>query len=195
LPTLNRTLCTRGYNLFVQTASGKRGSSKIFGDGELAAAMRAMEGGVLADGPKGRRQAQNRLYAFRAMERLGLLGGDEALAEALADRPSLRWLADEGGARWGILAELGRIKDPEQFDAAVGWVLEWRPKTKEAVAQIRRLRIGKSKPPDTEELAEGIVRAVNDYAIRHPGLTPGQILGALRLAGGRLAGSAHESET
>jgi hypothetical protein len=42
------------------------------------------------------------------MERLGLLE-EENLISALAGRPDLRWLADERGARWAVLAELGRI--------------------------------------------------------------------------------------
>jgi hypothetical protein len=72
-------------------------------------------------GPKSRRQTQNRLHALRALERLGLLGDGE-LKRALADRPALRWLMDEDGARWGILVELGRIRDLDKFDSAVAWV-------------------------------------------------------------------------
>ena len=64
------------------------------------------------------------------------------MKQALADKPALRWLVDEEGARWGILIELGRIRDPEKFDGAVEWVLEHRPKSKEAVARIRRFRAG-----------------------------------------------------
>ncbi len=124
---------------------------------------------------------QNRLYALRAMDRLGLLE-DGKLGAALADRPALEWLVSEEGARWAILAELGRIRDPGAFDTAVRLVLEYRPKTKEAVAEIRRFRTGKSTPPDTLELADEVVRAVDDYATRHPGITPDQAQEALRLA-------------
>ena len=62
------------------------------------------------------------------------------------------------------------------------WVLGYRPKTKEAVAEIRRFRTGKSNPPDTRELADEIIRAVDDYTTRHPGITPDQAQEALRLA-------------
>jgi hypothetical protein len=117
------------------------GSPKIFGDGELASAAEAMAEGVLTSVTKRRRHMQNRLYALRAIDRLGLLG-DEKLKHALADRPTLRWLVDEEGARWGILVELGRIQDLEKFDVVVAWVLEHRPKTKEAVARIRQFRAG-----------------------------------------------------
>jgi hypothetical protein len=77
------------------------------------------------------------------LERLGLLGDGE-LKQVLADSPALKWLVDVDGARWSILAELGRIRDLEKFDAAVAWVLEHRPKTKEAVRRIRLLRTGRS---------------------------------------------------
>ncbi len=163
-----------------------RGRPKPFDDGDLACAAEAMANGVLTNVPKSRRQMQNRLYALRAIERLGLLEEGE-LEQALADRPALRWLVNEEGARWSILAELGRIRDPEEFDAAVWWVLEHRPKTKEAVARIRRLRTGKSRSPNTRRLAGEIVRVVTGYGIRHPGLTREQELKALRLATGALA--------
>jgi hypothetical protein len=116
---------------------------KVFDDRDLASATEAMADGVLS-GTKSRRQMQNRLYALRALERLGFLGNHE-LKQALVERPALRWLVDEEGARWGILAELGRIRDLEKFDAAVAWVLEHQPRTKEAVARIRLFRTGKSR--------------------------------------------------
>ena len=162
------------------------GHPKVFDDGDLASATEALSDGVLASSPKNRRQTQNRLYALRALERLGLLGDGE-LKQALADRPALRWLVDEDGARWDILVELGRIRDLEKFDAAVAWVLEHRPKTKEAVAQIRLFRAGKSRSPNARELAEEIVRALNGYGIRHPDLTREQELEALRLVNEALA--------
>jgi hypothetical protein len=164
------------------------GCPKVFDDGDLASATEAMADGVLASNPKSRRQTQNRLYALRALERLGLLGNGK-LKQVLADRPALRWLVDENGARWRILAELGRIRDLEKFDAAVAWVLEHRPKTKEAVARIRQFRSGKSRSPNARELAEEVIRAVNRYGIRHPELTREQELEALRLANEALAGS------
>jgi hypothetical protein len=170
----------------MEAISKSKGRPKIFDDGELTSAAEAMADGVLASGPKSRRQRQNRLYALRAMERLGLLG-DSELEQALTDKSALKWLVDEEGARWGILAELGRIKDLEKFDAAVTWVLEHRPKTNEAVALLRRFRTGKSRPPHTGELAEEIVRVVNGYGLRHPEITRDQELEALRLATETLA--------
>ncbi len=83
------------------------------------------------------------MCALRAVDRLGLLGEGNLLA-ALAARPRLRWLADEEGARWAVLAQLGRIGDPGAFEEAVEWALQNRPRPEEAAAYVRRLR---SLPP------------------------------------------------
>ena len=100
---------------------------------------------IVPDGPKQRR-TRRRMRALRAMERLGLLG-EENLISTLAGRPDLRWLADERGARWAVLAELGRIGERSAFDEAVEWALEAHPQPNEARdyvlgagsrAQIRR---------------------------------------------------------
>jgi len=172
----------------MEVVSKSRGRPKVFDNEDLAAAASAMENGVLpSSSPKSRRQMQNRLYALRAMERLGLLEEGE-LEQALADRPALRWLVNEEGARWGILAELGRIRDLEKFDASVAWVLEHRPKTKEAVTRIRHLRTGKSRSPNPQELAGEIVHVIDGYGIKYPELTREQELKALRLATEALAG-------
>lgn len=119
--------------------------SQTFKGGSLAALSGLMAKDIVPDDPTELRR-RNRLYALRAMDRLGLLGEDN-LMPTLARRPDLRWLADEEGARWEILTELGRIREPVLFEAAVEWVLENRVHTKEAKAQIRRLRIGAIELP------------------------------------------------
>jgi hypothetical protein len=93
---------------------------------------------ILPDRPADRRR-RNRLCALRAMDRLGMLG-EENLIPTLARRPQLRWLADEEGARWAVLAELGRIGEPDTFEEAVGWALENRPSPEEAKVYVRRMR-------------------------------------------------------
>jgi hypothetical protein len=75
------------------------------------------------------------MRALRAMERLGLLG-KESLIPTLAERPDLRWLADELGARWAVLAELGRIGERGAFDEAVEWALEAHPQPYKARAYV-----------------------------------------------------------
>jgi hypothetical protein len=89
---------------------------------------------ILPDDPAERRR-RSRLCALRAMDRLGLLG-EENLIPTLARRPELRWLADEQGARWAVLAQLGRIGEPKAFEEAVEWVLEARPHPEEVRAHV-----------------------------------------------------------
>lgn len=95
---------------------------------------------ILPDDPKERRR-RVRLRALRSLDRLGLLD-EENLVATLADRPRLRWLADEGGARWAVLAQLGRIGEPAAFEEAVEWALQNRPRPEEAGAYVRRLGSG-----------------------------------------------------
>ncbi len=92
---------------------------------------------ILPDEPEERRR-RGRLRALRAVDRLGLLGEGDLLA-TLAARPRLRWLADEEGARWAVLAQLGRIGDPWAFEEFVEWALQNRPHPEEAGAYVRRL--------------------------------------------------------
>ena len=98
---------------------------------------------ILPDDARERRR-RGRLCALRAVDRLGLLGEGDLLA-TLAARPRLRWLADEEGARWAVLAQLGRIGDPGAFEEAVEWALENRPRPEEAAAHVRRFRSGSER--------------------------------------------------
>lgn len=93
---------------------------------------------ILPDRPADRRR-RSRLYALGAIGRLGMFG-EENLIPTLARRPDLRWLADEDGARWAVLRELGRISDPDTFEEAVDWVLENHPSPEEAKTYIRHRR-------------------------------------------------------
>ena len=95
---------------------------------------------ILPEGPTEQRR-RSRLYALRAVDRLGLLGEGHLVA-ALGRRPRLRWLADEEGARWAVLAQLGCIGDLGAFEQAVEWALQNRPRPEEARAYVRRLRSG-----------------------------------------------------
>ena len=108
---------------------------------------------ILPDRPTERRM-RGRLCAMRAMERLGLLG-EENLIPTLAARPQLRWLADEEGARWAVLRELGRIGDPEAFEEAVAWALQNRPSPEQAEAHVWRSRAGAAVPAREASEARG----------------------------------------
>jgi len=100
---------------------------------------------ILPNGPAERRK-RRRLCALRAMDRLRLLG-EENLIPTLARRSELRWLADEEGAKWAILKELGRIGEPEAFEEAVAWALENRPSAQQARDQVWRFRAGGAVVP------------------------------------------------
>jgi hypothetical protein len=82
--------------------------------------------------------------------------GEENLIPTLARKPQLRWLADEEGARWAVLAELGRIGEPDTFEEAVGWVLENRPSPEEAQTYIRRIRACSRRPHGAGSVGRGI---------------------------------------
>ena len=125
---------------------------------------------ILPDDPEERRR-RGRLYALRAVDRLGLLGEGNLLA-TLAARPRLRWLADEEGARWAVLAQLGRIGDPVAFEEAVEWALENRPRTEEAAAHVRRFRSGSRRPDASEpEACELLARQTAPSVPRLVGAT------------------------
>ena len=125
---------------------------------------------ILLEGPAERRR-RGRLCALRSMDRLGLLGEGNLLA-TLAARPRLRWLADEEGARWAVLAQLGRIGDPGAFEEAVEWALEDRPGPEEAATHVRRLRPSPHRPDVGEPKAcEWLARLTAPSAPRPVGAT------------------------
>jgi hypothetical protein len=100
---------------------------------------------ILPDDPAERRR-RRKLCALRAMDRLGLLG-EENLIPTLAVRPELRWLAHEQGARWAVLAELGRVGEPNVFEEAVAWALEARPHPEEVRAHVLLSAGSRTHPP------------------------------------------------
>jgi hypothetical protein len=81
--------------------------------------------------------------------------GEENLIPTLAAKPELRWLADEEGARWDVLAELGRIGHQGAFEEAVAWALQNRPSPEQAGAHVRRLRASTAAPSREASDARG----------------------------------------
>jgi hypothetical protein len=104
------------------------------GSGAVWGVKGIMSKDILPDDPAERRR-RSRLCALRAMDRLGLLG-EENLIPTLARRPELRWLADEQGARWAVLAQLGRVGERKVFEEAVEWALEARPHPEEVRTHV-----------------------------------------------------------
>ena len=90
--------------------------------------------------------------------------------EALADDPKCAWLAT-GPAGATILAELGRFQDPAAMRAAAREVCRSRPKAADAVAMLRRQRLGREARGDAKALAALLDRTLRDYLRAHPGVT------------------------
>ena len=96
--------------------------------------------------------------------------------QTLCYEPRFAWLADEGkmavGAKdaWkpSILAELGRIRDADTLRAVALRICELRPSTKEAVALIRRFRLGREAHGDYRALWMHLARALDEYVAVHP---------------------------
>jgi hypothetical protein len=115
---------------------------------------------------KTERGLQNQFYEARAM---GLLMND----------PNFHWLCssqeqairDTAKIRAGVLAELGRIKDDDDLRAVAAQICELKPKTKMAVAMIRRARLGKKKSGDVQDLARTLARCIDAYTETHSGIT------------------------
>ena len=86
--------------------------------------------------------------------------------------PRFSWIVDEkkmlaGTGEWkqGILSELGRIENKEDMKLMALEICKLKPKTKAAVAIIRRWRTGKES---TGSIDKTIVRAINSYIERYP---------------------------
>src|SRR6266536_4044997 len=91
----------------------------------------------------------------------------------LCDDPEgrYRWLCDPVTQviRVGILAELGRIEDDAALRALAARICELKPRTREAVAMIRRRRRDATTPVGESALTREILAAIDAYLARHPG--------------------------
>jgi|TARA_B100001964_G_C14051899_1_gene517404 hypothetical protein len=112
-----------------------------------------------------RRGMTNVLYQQQA---LGLLR-DDARFKWLVDKDKM--IAGEPNA-WkpSILAELGRISDEETLKVVALRVCEVKPKTKDAIAEIRRFRTGKTAAGNASDLYSALATRMNDYIQQHPGM-------------------------
>jgi hypothetical protein len=153
-----------------EAASKKRGRPKAWSEAAMAVSR------FCVPDVKTTRHLQNVAYRQLAM---GYLANDPAFA----------WLCDSermtaGDAAWrpGILAELGRFLEEETIKAYAARICELKPKTKDAIAMLRRARTGKASAPDTLDLTNKIIGLINQYAADRPGMTKDQILDAIATA-------------
>lgn len=96
------------------------------------------------------------------------------------DQPEFRWLFDPatGTCRSTILTELGRIEDDGLLLEMAAEICRRRPKTREAVAAIRRVRGARSEP-SSRQLAVKLVKSIDAYLKRYPATTWQQVRVAL----------------
>jgi hypothetical protein len=135
-----------------------------------------------------RRGQQNRWHALHA---LTVLDYD----------PAFRWLVPseeaihrgEGGIRFSVLNELGRIADDGELRDVAAVVCERQMKTREAVAFVRRCRVG-ARPGGAIALTNAVIGCVNAYVQQHPDTTLRQIRAALDNAGGAFEQANGEAE-
>jgi hypothetical protein len=67
-----------------------------------------------------------------------------------------------------ILVELGRIPNDEDLKAVALRICELKPKTKDAVSMIRRVRLGREAKGGYLKLCESLENALNAYLSGHP---------------------------
>jgi len=92
------------------------------------------------------------------------------------DQPDLRWLFDpqNGTCRTTILTELGKIDSDELLLEMAREICRRRPKSREAVAAIRRFR-GVRDEPSSHKLTIKLIKTIDAYLKRYPTTTWGQI--------------------
>jgi len=142
-------------------AKKKQGRPRLLEPGHLAA-YRALLGPELSD-----RTLQSRHFVSWAMTVLGL-------DETPADHP-YRFLFDpdrKKGVRHTMLAELGRVTDPDDMRYLADHICANRLPTAAAVALIRRVRLGDAPPPAPgvapERLIDAILATINAHLRRYP---------------------------
>lgn len=154
-----------------EAASKKRGRGR---PPAFSAEYRAAIGALFPD-IKTRRGLSDCLYRLRAVN---LLEKDKRFT----------WLADgeamqagrPGAWRPAILTELGRIGDDDTLLAVAARLCELKPKTKDAVARIRRARLGREPAGDYLALCVHLENTVNSYLLTHPAAPWANVTRALR---------------
>ena len=144
---------------FSDNKKPKRGRPKAFPE-EHEAMLDAV--GIFMD-THSRRGQVNKMYR-------------QVAVSVLSDCRELSWLLDpeameRGGTKgaWKptIMAELGRIENPDEMRKIARQICVIKPKVKEAIVLIRRYRVGQNKPKK-EQLENEICNLLEDYRVRYP---------------------------
>jgi hypothetical protein len=132
------------------------------------------------------RSRQNFTYAGDAFNVLGVGPG----GRPRQGYENLRWLADwdavargaRGKVRWSILAELGRLTRVAPDDVVyqvADQICGEKPCTKDAVAFIRRVRLGRSAPTVDGALVDRLAGCLDAYWNAHPDISTDVVLEAI----------------
>jgi hypothetical protein len=172
--------------IFMETISEnpprkKRGRPSIFSPFEH-------RGAVFVAGNRTPRQQNNAMYTMRALT-------------AISHDPRFAWLGSElepasqgkGRLRRTILAELGRVEDPEELEALALAICAQKPTVRQARAMIRQVRLP-SRPPGTfDQLLTVLVGALNTYLAEHAPMAWDDIDGAVLALHAAVAETMHEA--
>lgn len=111
----------------------------------------------------GRRTATNHCHMHRAMRLLG------RNSEATWLYDAERTVAGEVKLRFTILAELGRIDDDDLLLEVAAELCRLKPKARDAIAMIRRLRGAQCEPKysHTVALTYALLTTIEEYITRH----------------------------
>lgn len=126
----------------------------------------------------GKRQLQNFIYCTYAMRII--------MGEAKLPPPEYHWLFDGVSVlKVSILAELGRLAmegaaDDEQVRELAVQLCQQKPKVKDAVAWLRRMRTGKATEASSLTLLITLARTLDAYVQSHPETTNQQVRTALQ---------------
>lgn len=143
----------------------KRGRPKLYSDEVIRVH------GEIWHETKTRRGLQNKSRQVRAMR---------ALKEVSPEYAEFRWLIDPAGqVKQAIMYELGRLSDDADIVEWAKLLCDHKPKGKEAIAMIRRWRLGESSKEGALALGGILTRAIDDFCRRYPDTTAQQILAAL----------------
>jgi hypothetical protein len=123
----------------------------------------------------GARSLQNTIYLIEAF---GWLKDETACAWLMEKTPQGEW------KRRTLMQELGRFPDRETALEAALWVCERRPKVREGVIELRRLRLAHAgvEPQlagDSDELMQVLAKAIDGYRKRYPKTPWADVLEAL----------------
>jgi hypothetical protein len=118
-------------------------------------------------------------------------------ARALFDLDQPGWVPHEavfahfvkpnGDLKWSMLSELGRLPDEETVRAVARIVGREHLPTAQAIALIRRIRVG-DRMPRPERLTRALLRVIATHCARYPTTSEAEIVAALDAAAAAVQG-------